>query len=120
MPGDYDTVENEETMSKLQMIDDETFKQEVLEANVPVIVDYSATWCSPCKMQVPILEEFAEAHSGEIKIVKIDIDDSPNTASRYGVRSIPTLMLFSDGQRLDTKVGLTAMAGLGEMLKKIG
>lgn len=106
-------------MSKLQMIDDESFKSEVLEANVPVIVDYTATWCPPCKMQVPILEEFAEAHLGEVKIVKLDIDDAPNSASRYGVRSIPTLMLFSAGQRIDTKVGLTAIPALEEMLKRI-
>lgn len=106
-------------MSKLQMIDDESFTSEVLESNVPVIVDYTAVWCPPCKMQVPILEEFAEAHLGEVKIVKLDIDDAPHSASRYGVRSIPTLMLFSDGQRVDTKVGLTAMAALEEMLKKI-
>jgi len=106
-------------MSKLQMIDDESFASEVLEAEVPVIVDYSATWCGPCRMQTPILEEFAAAHEGEVKVVKLDIDDAPKTASRYGVRSIPTLMLFSEGQRLETKVGLTAMAALGEMLKKI-
>jgi thioredoxin len=107
-------------MSKLNEIDDETFQSEVIEANIPVIVDYSASWCNPCRMQVPILEEFAAAHEGEVKVVKLDIDDAPKTASRYGVRSIPTLMLFNEGQRLETKVGLTAMAALGEMLKKIG
>lgn len=102
------------------MIDDETFASEVLEADVPVLVDYGATWCPPCKMQLPILEEFAEAHLGEIKVVKVDIDDAPHSASRYGVRSIPTLMLFSAGQRLDTKVGLQSLAVLNGMLEKVG
>jgi thioredoxin 1 len=108
-------------MSELVMIvDDENFADTVLEADVPVIVDYSATWCSPCKMQVPILEEFAAAHLGKVRVVKVDTDDSPKTASRYGIRSIPTLMLFNAGQRLDTRIGLTTFAMLGEMLKKIG
>jgi thioredoxin 1 len=106
-------------MSKLMIVDDETFQSEALEAETPVLVDFSATWCSPCKAQIPILEEFATLHQEDLKIVKIDIDDAPRTASRYGVRSIPTLMLFKNGERVETKVGLQNMASLDGMLKKV-
>jgi len=102
------------------MIDDENFDSEVLKSEVPVLIDFGATWCPPCKAQLPILEEFAASHQEEIKVVKIDIDDSPRSTSRFGIRSIPALMLFNKGHRIDTKVGLTSLAGLTEMLKKVG
>ena len=90
---------------KIIEITDETFEQEVLKADVPVLIDYWADWCGPCKMIGPILDELADEYDGQLKIVKLDIDDHPQTAPKYSVRSIPTMMIFKDGNVQATKVG---------------
>ncbi len=82
-----------------------TFEQDVLQATGPVLVDYWAQWCGPCKMIEPLLEEVADEYASRLKIVKVDIDESQSLAPRYGVRGIPTLMLFRDGDVQDTRVG---------------
>ena len=86
-------------------VTDATFESEVLNASDPVLVDYWAEWCGPCKMIAPILDEIASEYSGKIRIAKLNIDDNPNTPPKYGIRGIPTLMLFKDGQVEATKVG---------------
>ena len=86
-------------------ISDDSFRADVLEAKTPVVVDFWAEWCGPCKMIAPALEEIAESLGGKVVVAKLNIDDNPKTPATYGVRGIPTLMLFKDGQVAATKVG---------------
>jgi thioredoxin 1 len=86
-------------------VTDETFEAEVLKAKGPVLVDFWAEWCAPCLQIAPILEEIAREMNGKIKVAKVNIDHSPATPTKYGVRGIPTLMVFKDGQVAATKVG---------------
>jgi thioredoxin 1 len=89
-------------------ITDATFADEVLKSPVPVLVDYWAEWCGPCKMIAPVLDEIAELYLEKLKIVKLNIDQNPETPPKYGIRGIPTLMLFKNGQVEATKVGALA------------
>ena len=91
---------------------DSTFESEVLKASGPVLVDYWAEWCGPCKMIAPVLEQVAEDYADRLKIVKVDIDENQETAPKYGVRGIPTLMLFRDGDVQATKVGALSKSEL--------
>jgi thioredoxin 1 len=91
---------------------DESFQHEVLESSEPVLVDYWAEWCGPCKMIAPILTEIATEYKGRIKVAKLNIDDNPQTPPKYGIRGIPTLMLFKDGNVEATKVGALSKSQL--------
>ena len=97
-------------------VTDDSFEADVLQSNVPVLVDYWAEWCGPCKMIAPILEEIAPDYADKIRIAKLNIDDNPNTPPKYGIRGIPTLMLFKDGTVDATKVGALSKSQLTEFL----
>jgi len=93
-------------------ITDATFDQEVIKAGMPVLVDFWAVWCGPCKMQDPILEEMAKEYEGKVKIGKLNVDENPNTAGKYGVMSIPTLLLFKGGTIVKQWIGVQSKEAL--------
>ena len=97
-------------------ISDESFEEEVLQSEQPVLIDYWAEWCGPCKMIAPVLEEIATEYSDRLKVVKLNIDDNPKTPPKYGIRGIPTLMVFKNGQVEATKVGAVSKAQLTAFL----
>ena len=97
-------------------VTDSSFEDEVLKSDTPVLVDYWAEWCGPCKMIAPVLDEIAKDYSGKLKICKLNIDENAETAPKYGVRVIPTLMLFKDGNVEATKVGALSKSQLAAFL----
>ncbi len=97
---------------------DEEFSEEVLQSDKPVLVDFWASWCMPCKMQGDVLRELAPDIAGKVKIVKVNVDESEKTALKYGITSIPTLMVFVVGELKEKTVGLTTKSELSEMLIK--
>lgn len=96
----------------LLAVTDQSFEQQVLKATVPVLVDFWAAWCGPCKMIAPILEEIAPEYEGKLTIVKMDVDQNSQMPAKYGVRGIPTLLLFKDGELVATKVGALSKSQL--------
>ena len=97
-------------------VTNDTFEAEVIKSSNPVLVDYWAEWCGPCKMIAPILEEIASEYTGKVTIAKLNIDDNPQTPPKYGIRGIPTLMLFKDGNVEATKVGALSKSQLTAFL----
>ncbi len=93
-------------------VTDDNFEAEVLKSDLPVLVDYWAEWCGPCKMIAPVLDEISGEYTGKIRVAKLNIDENPNTPPRYGIRGIPTLMLFKDGEVEATKVGAVSKSQL--------
>ena len=103
-------------MATPTVVTDETFNQEVLKSDTPTLVDFWAVWCGPCRMVAPVVDEIAREQAGKLKVMKLDVDENQNTAMAYGVMSIPTLILFKNGQPVERIVGFRPK---GDMNKKI-
>lgn len=99
-------------------VKDATFKETVLDSALPVLVDFWAPWCGPCRMVAPVVEEIAKEYEGKVTVVKLNTDDNPQVASQYGIRSIPTLMIFKGGQKVDMVVGAVPKTTLAGTLEK--
>ena len=98
-------------------VNDTNFKQEVLDSDIPALVDFWAKWCAPCHMVAPIVEEIAKGYQGKLKVCKLNVDEAPQAASSYGVMSIPTLAIFKDGEAADRIVGVVPKAELEARIK---
>ena len=103
-------------MSNVTPINSDQFEAEVEQAGVPVVVDVFAAWCGPCKMVAPVLDALAEEYAGKVKFVKVDVDTSPDVAARFGIRGVPTMLLFKDGELKDTLVGFKPQEELTPIL----
>lgn len=99
-------------------INDANFKSEVTDSEMPVLVDFWAPWCGPCKIIAPVLEELAKEYDGKVKVVKLDIDVNQQTATAFGIRSIPTLILFKEGKVFDQTMGVQSKENLKQMIDK--
>ena len=106
-------------MAKPRDVSDADFEQEVLKSTKPVLVDFWAPWCGPCRMVSPIVEELATEYEGKVEFVKVNTDDNPNTSVKYGIRSIPTLLVFKDGEAVGTIVGFRPKSDLKERLDAV-
>ena len=106
-------------MGKALQITDSNFEQEVLKEKLPVLVDFWATWCGPCLMMAPIVEEIAQEYAGRLKVAKLDVDQNNQTSIQYGIRSIPTLFFFKDGKVVDRIVGAVPKQHFVEKIEKI-
>ena len=104
--------------TSLMHVNDQNFAVEVLQSNLPVLVDFWATWCGPCKSVSPIVDDLSKEYSGRVKIAKLNVDENPATPSQYGVRGIPTLILFKGGKILEQIVGAVPKTRLTAMIEK--
>ena len=100
----------------IHTVSDDSFEKEVIESTIPVVVDFWAQWCGPCKALTPILEEIAQKYAEKVKFVKLNVDHNPETPPKFGVRGIPTLILFKEGQVKATQVGLISKADLVQFI----
>ena len=101
---------------KVIEVKDATFQNEVLDSNDPILVDFWAAWCGPCRMMAPVLEEMAQDYSGKMKVAKLNVDENPESASTYGVMSIPTLILFKQGKAVERFVGFKPKQELAKLI----
>ena len=106
-------------MSDVHNATDKTFDAEVMQSEQPVLVDFSATWCGPCKKLEPIVHEIAGDYDGRLKVVKVDVDQAPSTAQKFGVLSVPTLLLIKEGNVKDQVVGLVSKQALSDRVDKV-
>ncbi len=107
------------TDKKPVKVTDGSFKDEVMNAEQPVLVDFWATWCGPCRMIAPMIEELAVQFEGRAIVAKVDVDQNPQTAMQFGIRSIPTLLFFKDGQVVDQLIGASSKKALAEKLESL-
>ena len=105
-------------MGKYVDVTDATFEDEVIKADLPVLVDFWAVWCAPCRMVAPIVEELASEKEGSLKVAKMDVDNNPDTAMKYGIRSIPTMLVFKGGEVVDQIVGAVPKTMIESKLEK--
>lgn len=103
----------------LKELSDANFEEEILKASVPALVDFWAPWCGPCRVVGPIVEELAKEYAGKVKVAKLNVDDNPVTPGKYGIRGIPTLILFKDGEAVDQIVGAVPKGQIEAMLQKV-
>lgn len=103
-------------MGDVIAVNDHNFETEVLASKIPVLVDFGAEWCGPCARQLPILEKFASEHQGKVKVVKIDIEEALVVTSKFSIKSVPSMLLFVDGKKVDMQVGLTNLAELNNFV----
>jgi thioredoxin 1 len=106
-------------VSEVLQVNDSSFEDEIVKSNIPAMVDLWAPWCQPCLMTAPWVEELAQKYEGRFKVAKMNIDENPLTATQYGVRSIPTLLLFKDGKVEDTIVGAVGKANIEKAMLKL-
>ncbi|MGD8229496.1 MAG: thioredoxin [Desulfobacteraceae bacterium] len=106
-------------MSDLLEVTDETFDAEIVNADIPALVDFWAAWCGPCRMVGPVVEELAKEYAGKIKVAKMDVDQNRQTPAKFGIRNIPTLLLFKGGELAQTIVGAHPKSHIEEELKKL-
>lgn len=106
-------------MSSAKILTDGEFKAEVLDSNIPVLVDFWAAWCGPCQAMGPVIDALAEEYQGKIKIMKLNVDENPQTPAQYGVRGIPTLIIFKDGEETERIVGAQPKNNVENVLKKV-
>jgi len=106
-------------MGDVLEVSDDSFDSEIINADLPAVVDFWAEWCGPCKMVGPVVEELAAAYKGKIKIAKMDVDKNRKTPAKFGIRNIPTLILFKDGEVVNTIIGAQPKRSLEEELKKL-
>jgi thioredoxin 1 len=104
-------------MAKVPPLEEKDFDKEVIQSPIPVLVDFGATWCGPCKALAPIVEKIADDFKGKVKVVTVDIDDCPEVTKKYGVRSVPTVLVFKGGQKMGQSVGLTSRENLVKLLE---
>ncbi|MDR2019040.1 MAG: thioredoxin [Syntrophobacterales bacterium] len=105
-------------MSKANPVNDGEFAKEVIESEIPVVVDFWATWCGPCQVMGPVIDAIAGEYEGKIKVLKLNVDENPVTPSKYGVRGIPTLILFNKGEVVDRIIGAQPKNAVDNLLKK--
>jgi len=98
---------------------DQNFEKEVLKANSPVMVDFWASWCFPCKMAAPVIEELSEEYKGKLKVGKLDVDKNPQTTQKYGIMSIPTVIFFKDGKEVKREIGFPGKGGYEKLIKEV-
>ncbi len=108
-----------QTFTSTITVNDENFDDEVLRSDIPVLVDFWAEWCGPCKVVGPTVEALASDYQGKVKVAKLNVDDNPEAAGRFGVRSIPTLIVFKDGEAQQTAVGVKPKGQLAELIEKV-
>jgi len=106
-------------MAKYIEVTDASFDDDVLKSDIPVLVDFWAVWCAPCRMIAPIVEELAAEKEGTLKVAKVDVDNNPEIAMKFGIRSIPTLLIFKNGQVVDQMIGAVAKAMIESKLDKV-
>ena len=98
---------------------DENFSKEVLSSDIPVLVDFYADWCGPCKMLAPVIEALAEEYEGKVKVGKLNVDNAPDTAQNYGIMSIPTLLYFKNGEIVNKSIGVVAKSEIEQVLNRL-
>ncbi len=107
-----------QTFTSTITVNDENFDDEVLRSDIPVLVDFWAEWCGPCKVVGPTIEALAADYAGKVKVAKLNVDDNPQAAGRFGVRSIPTLIVFKDGEAQQAAIGVKPKGQLAELIEK--